>query len=549
MQNMAEVAETGRKLFDSVTASLAATHISDDVTIYTRQVEQVDLDGVSLQEVEELHARKPGVIPKMWTPEEDVILRSAVEKHGEKNWREIAEEVPERNHLQCLQRWKKALKPGLVKGHWSKEEDNYLLHIMSDYETGKWNWAKISLKIPGRNAKQCRERWFLNLDPSINRGPWTEEEDAMLLHYHREFNGRWSLIAKELVGRTENSVKTRFHSLQRREVRSRGWIPEEDDVFVRGLRVYGRNYVLCARLLPGRSRGQLKKRFPVLCQMRPGLEEDIQKVDERIAQGHKPTPIHIMLKALQEERKQKKMREEAAIKEQAQYYDDLRFVEPKEAPVYFEPTPAGSHDVVKPRMKKFQSSWMDEILEDIADPQPVMNQSLPRVNSAAMLAELLNTDGDGQDVGVTNGIYESDTESLKSGSSFNSDQRRKGFTKKHSSLMVLDKLLNNMDDFGDVLSGDQAFLNPGYVDTGYNKVGAKADGFDKGQAHGRLRRNSSGWSKLFDDDYGQANDSQASLKFEDKTTQPLAFERSFSNGSWGTGASFHHQRSHDMPVV
>ena len=546
MQNMAEVAETGRKLFDSVTATLAATHISDDVTIYTRRVEQCELDGSALQEMDELSARKPGVIPKMWTQEEDIILRSAVQKHGEKNWREIAEEVPDRNHLQCLQRWKKALKPGLVKGHWSKEEDNYLLLIMSDYEPGKWNWAKISLKIPGRNAKQCRERWFLNLDPSINRGPWTEQEDAMLLHYHKEFNGRWSLIAKELKGRTENSVKTRFHSLQRREVRSRGWILEEDDVFVRGLRVYGRNYVLCARLLPGRSRGQLKKRFPVLCQMRPGLEEEIQRVDDRIAQGHKPTPIHIMLKALQEERKQKKLREQAEM-EQAQY-DNLAFIEPKEAPVYFEPTPA--HNVVKPRMKKFQSSWMDEILEDIADPQPLPNQSLPRANSAAMLAELLNGDGDMQDIGIAAGDYESDTESLKSGSSFGMEPRKKGFSKKHSSLMVLDKLLNNMDDFGDVLSGDQAFSSPGYGDTSYNKVGAKTEDLDKAQTHGRMgRRNSSGWSKLFEDDYGQVHDGQASLSFDDKGTQPYALERSFSTGSWGGGANFNHARGHDMPVV
>lgn len=541
MRSMAEVAETGRKLFDSVTASLAATHISEDVTIYSRKVEEVEIIEPAFEEMDELMARKPGVIPKMWTPEEDVILRSAVEKYGEKNWREIAQEVPERNHLQCLQRWKKALKPGLVKGHWSKEEDDYLLQIMKDYEPGKWNWAKISLKIPGRNAKQCRERWFLNLDPSINRGPWTEQEDAMLLYYHKEYNGRWSLIAKELEGRTENSVKTRFHSLQRREVRSRGWILEEDDVFVRGLRVYGRNYVLCARLLPGRSRGQLKKRFPVLCQLRPGLEEEIMKVDERIAQGHKPTPIHIMLKALQEERKQKKLREEAAQRSQ---YEDMAFIEPKEAPAYFEPTQA---DVVKPhRMKKFQSSWMDEILEDIADPGPVVEGQLPRVNSAAMLAELLNGEGEMNGGGRNRTAYESDTESLKSGHSV--EGKKKGLSKKHNSLMVLDKLLNNMDDFGDVLSGDQAFFNPNTLESAYDKLSAKAEDFDKNPPYEHMgRRNSSGWSKVLDDEF--VNDSQGYQAYDEKPGQPFIFERTFSTGSWNRGSSFHQPLSHDMPVV
>ena len=127
-------------------------------------------------------ARKPGVIPKMWTPEEDQLLQRAIAKHGERNWRAIADLVPGRSYIQCLQRWKKALRPGLRKGHWSKEEDATLLRLVDQYKPD-WDWSLISKQIPGRNAKQCRERWFLNLDPSINRGPWTPEEDEQLLNF------------------------------------------------------------------------------------------------------------------------------------------------------------------------------------------------------------------------------------------------------------------------------------------------------------------------------------------------------------------------------
>lgn len=127
-------------------------------------------------------ARKPGVIPKMWTPEEDQLLQRAIAKHGERNWRAIADLVPGRSYIQCLQRWKKALRPGLRKGHWSKEEDATLLKLVDKYKPD-WDWSLISKQIPGRNAKQCRERWFLNLDPSINRGPWTPEEDEQLLNF------------------------------------------------------------------------------------------------------------------------------------------------------------------------------------------------------------------------------------------------------------------------------------------------------------------------------------------------------------------------------
>lgn len=46
---------------------------------------------------------------------QDESLRLAVERSGERNWKAIADQVPGRNHTQCLQRWTKVLKPGLIK--------------------------------------------------------------------------------------------------------------------------------------------------------------------------------------------------------------------------------------------------------------------------------------------------------------------------------------------------------------------------------------------------------------------------------------------------
>lgn len=42
-------------------------------------------------------------------------------------------------------------------------------------------WSDIAACIPGRVGKQCRERYHNHLDPNINKGPWTPEEDAILL--------------------------------------------------------------------------------------------------------------------------------------------------------------------------------------------------------------------------------------------------------------------------------------------------------------------------------------------------------------------------------
>lgn len=146
-----------------------------------------------------------------WTTQQDDALRYSVQLYNERNWKAIAELVPNRNHAQCLQRWRKVLKPGLVKGHWSYGEDQILEALIY---RGYNNWTVIAEQIPGRTPKQCRERWKNHLNPMINKGPYTEEEDRILLHAQYQMGNKWSQIAQMLPGRTEDSVKIRFKSLQ-----------------------------------------------------------------------------------------------------------------------------------------------------------------------------------------------------------------------------------------------------------------------------------------------------------------------------------------------
>lgn len=147
--------------------------------------------------------------PRRWTKEEDEALRHAVESHREKNWKAIAAEVPGRNHTQCLQRWTKVLAPGLVKGHWSPQEDDLLRRLVASEQK---NWGEVAAKIPGRTSKQCRERWHNHLDPSIVRGAYTAEEDRIILEAQARLGNRWSVIASMLPGRTEDAVKIRWKS-------------------------------------------------------------------------------------------------------------------------------------------------------------------------------------------------------------------------------------------------------------------------------------------------------------------------------------------------
>jgi len=163
--------------------------------------------------------------PRHWTKEEDDLLRRSVEIHGEKQWKKIADLVPGRNHTQCLQRWSKVLTPGLKKGQWSVEEDRLLLNLATAQlkaceakgKPRKVQWGVVKNGIPGRTAKQCRERWVNNLNPEIRRGDWTEDEDSTIMELYQVMPQKWAAIAKHLEGRTENAVKIRWKSLNRED--------------------------------------------------------------------------------------------------------------------------------------------------------------------------------------------------------------------------------------------------------------------------------------------------------------------------------------------
>ncbi|XP_010432672.1 PREDICTED: myb-related protein 3R-1-like [Camelina sativa] len=153
-----------------------------------------------------------------WTPEEDDVLCKAVERFQGKNWKKIAECFKDRTDVQCLHRWQKVLNPELVKGPWSKEEDNTIIALVEKH--GPKKWSTISQHLPGRIGKQCRERWHNHLNPGINKNAWTQEEELILIRAHQIYGNKWAELMKFLPGRSDNSIKNHWNSSVKKKLDS-----------------------------------------------------------------------------------------------------------------------------------------------------------------------------------------------------------------------------------------------------------------------------------------------------------------------------------------
>ncbi|PHT46565.1 Myb-related protein Zm1 [Capsicum baccatum] len=108
-------------------------------------------------------------------------------------------------------------KLGLKRGPWSKEEDDLLINYIN--KNGHPNWRALP-KLAGllRCGKSCRLRWTNYLKPDIKRGNFTNEEEDTIIELHQLLGNRWSTIAARLPGRTDNEIKNIWHTRLKKKI-------------------------------------------------------------------------------------------------------------------------------------------------------------------------------------------------------------------------------------------------------------------------------------------------------------------------------------------
>ncbi|OHT01552.1 Myb-like DNA-binding domain containing protein [Tritrichomonas foetus] len=98
---------------------------------------------------------------------------------------------------------------------WTKEEDAKLKRLVE--EKKEKSWVIISEHFRNRSNKDCRDRYFLHLSPSVEKRKWTPEEELLLIEKYDEFGPKWVKLTAFFNKRSPNDLKNRVKLIQKRK--------------------------------------------------------------------------------------------------------------------------------------------------------------------------------------------------------------------------------------------------------------------------------------------------------------------------------------------
>ncbi|XP_010015847.1 PREDICTED: snRNA-activating protein complex subunit 4, partial [Nestor notabilis] len=209
----------------------------------------------------------PSINKKEWTEEEIERLKKIAANRGYLDWQAIAQELgTNRTPFQCLQKYQ-VYNKDLKRKEWTKSEDQMLLELVQEMRVGSHiPYKKIAYYMEGRDSAQLIYRWTKSVDPSLKKGPWTPEEDAMLLAAVKKYGERdWYKIRTEVPGRSDAQCRDRYLKALHCDVKKGKWSLKEEEQLIELVQKHGLgHWSKIASELPHRTGSQCLSKWKLM---------------------------------------------------------------------------------------------------------------------------------------------------------------------------------------------------------------------------------------------------------------------------------------------
>jgi hypothetical protein len=76
---------------------------------------------------------------------------------------------------------------------------------------GTVNWHEVAKRVPGRDNKDCRKRYYNEHDGAVKKGTWSKNEDVRLEGLVREHGTQWAVVARRMETRSADRTSSFSH--------------------------------------------------------------------------------------------------------------------------------------------------------------------------------------------------------------------------------------------------------------------------------------------------------------------------------------------------